>query len=50
MKTFRKVTAWIFCVWVGLSFVGCASGPASKDNAKTNQSKPVDTNSSSHGY
>jgi hypothetical protein len=50
MKPFRKITIWIVCAWVGFSFVGCASAPAHKDNTKTNQSKPVDTNSSSDGY
>ncbi len=50
MKTIKTITIWIFCMWVGFNFVGCASAPVSKDNAKTNQSKPVDTNSSSHRY
>jgi hypothetical protein len=49
MKTLREISVLIICVWVGLSFVGCASGPESKDKAANNQSKPSAAKDS-HGY
>ena len=49
MKNLREIAVLIIFVWVGLSFVGCASGPESKDKAGTSQSKPA-ASKDSHGY
>lgn len=47
------MTVWIFCVWVGFSFMGCASAPEQKSKVEANKPtsvKYVDPDKDNYGY